>query len=378
MNTRNKNLHEAKRNKNDEFYTRYEDIEKELKHYKEYLKGKTVYCPCDDWRWSNFVRYFKDHFKELGIKKLYASNFDIGEGSYKYSYDGKIETVVKNSNNGDFSLQEDMINACDIVVTNPPFSLFRKFIDWLTAHDKDFLIIGPLTALQYTNVFKLIKEGKIFTGINTPTKFIQRETEEKNPPMIVWIESKFVGLNSIQWYNSMERKKYATLTLTKTYKGHEEEYPKYDNFEAINVDRIKDIPYDYEGVMGVPITFLKGYYPEYEIMDLHSDTAIRGGGRMEVQESDSKKKTVEVIGMISGLLAEEGTGVITPPPRKVVVREGKEEVQQGADKVIRYKGQYEIIGVLKGDYGALTEERKGYTPVVEGVRKITRILIKLK
>lgn len=287
MNTRNAKLQRAKKAKNDEWYTRIEDIEAELKYYD--MSGKTVYCPCDDYRWSNFVKYFKDHFKELGIKKLYASNFDIGEGSYKYSYDGKIETVVKNSNNGDFSLQEDMINACDIVVTNPPFSLFRKFIDWLTEHGKDFLIIGPLTALQYTNVFKLIKEEKCFTGVTSPRKFLQK-SEEKDMHTIVWIESSDMGGSTTQWYNSMERKKYATLTLTKTYKGHEEEYPKYDNFEAINVDRIKDIPYDYEGVMGVPITFLKGYYPEYEIMDLHNDTAIRGGGRMEVQESDSKKK----------------------------------------------------------------------------------------
>lgn len=133
MNTRNKNLHEAKRNKNDEFYTRYEDIEKELKHYKEYLKGKTVYCPCDDYRWSNFVKYFKDNFSTLGLKKLYASNYDIGEGAYKYSYDGKVETVMKCEGNGDFRSEEctKIMKSCDIVITNPPFSLFREFINWL-------------------------------------------------------------------------------------------------------------------------------------------------------------------------------------------------------------------------------------------------------
>lgn len=307
MNTRNKNLHEAKKNKNDEFYTRYEDIEAELKFYN--LRDKIVYCPCDDWRWSNFVKYFKENFHALGLKKLYASNYDIGEGAYDYSYNGIVETSIRRGGSGGYREHEDMIRAADIVITNPPFSLFSDFVNWITEHGKDFLIIGPLTALQYTNVFKLIKEEKCFTGVTSPKKFLQK-SEEKDMHTIVWIESSDMGGCTIQWYNSMERKKYATLTLTKTYKGHEEEYPKYDNFEAINVDRVKDIPYDYEGVMGVPVTFLKGYYPEYEIMDLHRDTAIIGGGGTQVQESCGKKKT-ELIGILNGTKYDNAeTGVI--------------------------------------------------------------------
>lgn len=130
----NKNLHEAKKNKNDEFYTRYEDIEKEMVHYdKEHFKDKIVYCPCDDYRWSNFVKYFKDHFKDLGLKMLYATNYDIGDGAWKYRYDGVTEVVVKAEGNGDFRSEEctRIKDGCDIVITNPPFSLFREFVKWL-------------------------------------------------------------------------------------------------------------------------------------------------------------------------------------------------------------------------------------------------------
>ena len=127
-----KNLHNARINKNDEFYTQYEDIEKELQYYD--IKGLRVYCPCDDYRWSNFVKYFKDNFDKLGITKLIATNYDIGDGAYKYIYDGKNEIIEELKGNGDFNSEECTKikdEECDIVITNPPFSLFRKFIKWL-------------------------------------------------------------------------------------------------------------------------------------------------------------------------------------------------------------------------------------------------------
>ena len=133
MGRKNENLHRAKREKNDEFYTRYEDIEKEMVHYTEHLKGKAVYCPCDDFRWSNFVKYFKDNFHTLGLKGLVATNYDIGDGPWKYTYDGENETAYRLEGNGDFRSEEctRIKDECDIVITNPPFSLFREFVKWL-------------------------------------------------------------------------------------------------------------------------------------------------------------------------------------------------------------------------------------------------------
>lgn len=130
---RNACLHKAKKAKNDEFYTRYEDIEKEMVHYTEHLKGKVIYCPCDDYRWSNFVKYFKDNFERYGLKKLIATNYDIGDGAWKYTYDGVTETADRMEGNGDFRSDEStkIMQECDIVITNPPFSLFREFVKWL-------------------------------------------------------------------------------------------------------------------------------------------------------------------------------------------------------------------------------------------------------
>ena len=135
----NKNLLKAKDAKNDEFYTRYEDIEKEVIHYYDKLKGRIVYCPCDDYRWSNFVKYFKDHFQEIGLKRLIATNYNIGDGAYRYDYDGAVETIVKLKGNGDFRSEEcTKIKNLEgvIVITNPPFSLFREFIDWLREDER--------------------------------------------------------------------------------------------------------------------------------------------------------------------------------------------------------------------------------------------------
>lgn len=129
--SRNACLHKAKKAKNDEFYTRYEDIEKEMVHYTEHFKGKVIYCPCDDYRISNFVKYFKDNFEALGLKKLIATNYDIGDGAFVYTYDGKCEASFRVNGNGDYRNYQEYLDECDIVITNPPFSLFRDFVKWL-------------------------------------------------------------------------------------------------------------------------------------------------------------------------------------------------------------------------------------------------------
>lgn len=274
-------LKRAKKNKNDEFYTRYEDIEEELRHYKEVFKDQVIYCPCDDYRWSNFVKWFKDKFSDLGIRKLYATNYDIGEGAYIYEYDGKEEKIEVWQGAGGYQEHGDILVNSDIVVTNPPFSLLRDFIDWIG--DKRFIIIAPKNALQYTNVFKLIKEGRACSGISRPRHFGKRMEG-----LTRWLVKDCGGL--FLWINTEDRKRTEELALTKSYYEHPEDYPKYDNYDAINCDRVKDIPYDYEGYIGVPVTFLDGYREGYEIVDLNNRPSLPPPERQRYNRAIIKRK----------------------------------------------------------------------------------------
>jgi hypothetical protein len=252
-----KNLHSAKRAKNNEFYTRLEDIEKELKHYEEHFRGKVVYCNCDDPAWSNFPRYFKDNFDGLGIKKLLTSYYDPTTGS------------------GDFRSQEcvDLLKQADIVVTNPPFSLFREYIAQLVEHEKKFLVVGNMNAITYKEVFPLIKDNKMWLGITAPKVFVQPDGEEKKFGNICWFT------------NLTHRKRNEELPLYRKY--NKKDYPKYDNYDAINVNKTKEIPEDYDGVMGVPISWLDKYNPEqFEIMCI--DREISYGVLPELKNKKSK------------------------------------------------------------------------------------------
>ena len=167
MAQKNTNLHAAKAAKNDEFYTQYSDIGNEVKHYWDELKGKTIYCNCDDYRWSNFVKYFKDNFDEIGIKCLVSTNYDIGEGGFNYVFDGKTETVKKLHGNGDFRSDEciEFLKEADVVVTNPPFSLFRDYVKQLMDYGKKFLIIGNMNAITYKEIFPYIKNHEMWCGL---------------------------------------------------------------------------------------------------------------------------------------------------------------------------------------------------------------------
>lgn len=226
----NKNMHKAKVAKNDEFYTQLTDIEKELQYYITHFKDAIIYCNCDGEN-SNFVKYFKNNGEKLGIKKLLYSSCD-------FRSDESIE----------------MLKEANIVVTNPPFSLFREFISLLAEYNKKFLIIGNLNAITYKDCFKLIKENRMWLGVNNVKEFIKPDGEKQKFGNVCW----FTNLN--------HTKRNEEITLFKTY--NENKYPKYDNYNAINVDKVKEIPKDYEGVMGVPITFLDKYNPEqFEILD---------------------------------------------------------------------------------------------------------------
>lgn len=169
-------LRERKRNPNDEFYTLYEDIREDLEYYKERFRGKTIYCPCDDYRWSNFVKYFKDNFHTLGLKTLLASNIDTGDGAYAYKYDGKVETTLKLAK-GDFLTAEvdNLLKACDIIATNPPFSLLRKIFGRIREAEKEFIIMGPLTAAAYSSILPCVVSGRVNVDSKGGKDFFERE-----------------------------------------------------------------------------------------------------------------------------------------------------------------------------------------------------------
>lgn len=258
---KNNNLHKAKDAKNDEFYTQLTDVSKELMHYKQHFKGKVVLCNCDDPTWSAFWKYFHLNFAELGLKKLISTHYDKSEPTYKMEYDGgndnNVEAGIKTplEDNGDFRNQEclGLIDEADIIVTNPPFSLFREYVAMLMEHQKKFLIIGSKNAITYKEFFPLLKDNEVWLGCTNVKEFLQPDGSVKK-------------FGNIGWFTNLDvAKRHEKLILWKNYTP--EEYPKYDNYDAINVNKVSEIPCDYDGVMGVPITFMDKYNPEqFEIL----------------------------------------------------------------------------------------------------------------
>lgn len=264
---KNNNLHAAKAAKNDEFYTRIEDIEVELKNYKDYFKDKTVYCNCDDARESNFFKYFSMNFEFLGLKKLITTGFKADGKGVAYIYEGDKNKnymvddneiqIIELEGNGDFRSEEciNFLKEADIVVTNPPFSLFREYVAQLMEYEKKFIIIGSDNARTYKETFLLLKENKIWIGINHVKNFVQPDKTIKS-------------FGNISWFTNIPHsKRNEQLELYQKYSS--EYFPKYDNYDAIEVSKVSDIPIDYDGIMGVPITFLDRYCPEqFEILGI--------------------------------------------------------------------------------------------------------------
>ena len=262
----NGNLNKAKAAKNDEFYTRLEDIEKELKHYTEHFKGKVVYCNCDDANRSNFFKYFSTNFQKLGLKKLITSGLKI-DGTEDGTDNGTGVVAIQKGDdidiydgNGDFRSEEciEFLKEADIVVTNPPFSLFREYVAQLMQYGKKFLIIGNMNAITYKEIFPYIKNNELWLGITSVKDFIQPNGEIKK-------------FGNICWFTNLEHnKRNEALILYKHY--NPTEYPKYENYNAIEVSKVAEIPMDYEGVMGVPISFLDKYCPnQFRILGLAAD-----------------------------------------------------------------------------------------------------------
>lgn len=297
----NTNLNAAGIAKNDEFYTQLSDVEKELKHYRKHFRGKTVYCNCDDPTISNFYRYFHLNFEKLGLKRLITTCYknqqpDIfsqhdceAAVGVEYEGEGTQPSVFQLKGDGDFRSREcvDLLKQADIVVTNPPFSLFREYVTQLMEHDKKFLIIGNMNAVTYKEIFPLIKNGRLWLGYaqESITMYFDVQPFYANGLLATKKEGTSYEIvdgvvkskmRNAKWFTNLDhRKRHEDLVLFKRYTP--EEYPKYDNYDAINVNKTAHIPVDYEGLMGVPITFLDKHNPDqFEIIW----TTDRGGDGM--------------------------------------------------------------------------------------------------
>lgn len=284
----NKNLTKAKEAKKDEFYTQLEDINNELKHYREHFRGKTVLCNCDDPRVSNFFTYFAYNFEFLGLKKLittcyknqdanlFSSNkseqaiYLIYEGDKNGDHIPNVEEIGVHplKGDGDFRSAEciELLKEADIVVTNPPFSLFREYVAQLIEYNKKFLIIGHQNAITYKEIFPLIQDDRLWLGYGFKGGAGHFISNYEDKATATDHREGMIRVSGVHWFTNLEiKKRHENIILYKSY--NPEFYPKYDNYDAINVDKTSDIPYDYNGVMGVPITFLDKYNPaQFEIV----------------------------------------------------------------------------------------------------------------
>ena len=289
---KNSNLSAAKKAKYGEFYTQLPDIERELKDYKVQYEGKVVYCNCDDPRVSQFFHYFSYNFEHLGLKKLITtcyknqnanlfSQHDSEQAIY-LEYEGdkdgdKVPSpdeigVNPLKGDGDFRSQEaiELLKEADIVVTNPPFSLFREYVAQLIEYDKKFLIIGNMNAITYKEIFPLIKENKVWLDPVSMCFRVNDDAPDKTAQRVDENGVRYQTFGNIAWFTNLDTsKRHEDLILYETYSP--EKYPTYDNYDAINVDKVAEIPADYDGAMGVPITFLGKYNPDqFEIVDANS------------------------------------------------------------------------------------------------------------
>lgn len=283
-----KALTAAKKAKKDEFYTQRTDIENELRHYKAHFRGKTVLCNCDDPRESEFFKYFAENFEHLGLKRLIATCYKsqdrdlfsqqdseraicqiyMGDTNGNLRVDDEEIGVRELKGDGDFRSPEcvELLKEADIVVTNPPFSLFREYVAQLVQYDKKFLIIGNQNAITYKEIFPLIKENKMWLGFGFRRNCAHFRTRYEDVATDLDHREGMIRVSGVVWFTNLEiSKRHERLPLYKKYSA--QEFPRYDNYDAIEVSKTADIPLDYDGVMGVPITFFDKYCPDqFEIV----------------------------------------------------------------------------------------------------------------
>jgi len=334
-------------NKKDEFYTQLPDIERELRHYKKHFKGKVVYCNCDDPRVSNFFHYFSYNFEKLGLKKLITTCYK-NDDLNKYSNNDKEKAILleyegdKNGNrvpdldeigvstlkgDGDFRSDEsiELLKEADIVVTNPPFSLFREYVAQLMNYDKKFIIIGHQNAISYKEIFKYIKEDRMWLGYGFKggaAHFINRHYEDYATAGDH--REGMIRVSGVVWFTNLDiQKRHEDLILYKKYS--KDDYYKYENYNAINVGRTNDIPMNYNGAMGVPITFLNKYNPDqFEILGLGiSSSGIEVGVKPYKAKHKKYRKEVEKKGAVDGDLYMMIDGIVTVPYARILIKKRK-------------------------------------------------------
>lgn len=343
----NSNLKEAKKAKKDEFYTQLSDIERELKYYKHHFKDKVVYCNCDDPRVSNFFHYFSYNFEKLGLKKLITTCYK-NQSMDLFSQNDSEQAIYleytgdKNGNNvpdpneigikhlkgdGDFRSKEsiELLKQADIVVTNPPFSLFREYVTQLIEYDKKFVIVGHQNAIKYKEIFPLIRDNKIWLGygfkggaghfINEHYEDYATATDRKEG---------MIRVSGVHWFTNLEiNKRHEDLILYKKYTP--EEYPKFENYDAINVDVTKDIPIDYDGMIGVPITFMDKYNPDqFDIIGVGiANLGLEIGIQPYKPEHKKYRKEIQKRGAVDGDLYMMVDGVVTVPYSRIIIKRKK-------------------------------------------------------
>ncbi len=369
-----RDLRTAQKSKKDEFYTQLEDIENELRYYKEYLRGKVVFCNCDDPFESNFFKYLASNFNYLQLKKLIATSYtkspvagqqlslldveglkpdgkqpfkieinevtdtdksgsiNLADVEYLLKHDKNTATPLKG--NGDFRSEEciELLQQADVVITNPPFSLFREYLAQLIEYDKKFLIIGALNAITYRECFKLIKDNKVWLGITMDGRNKWFRVPDDYPINENAANSKIVDgrkylfVKGCLWFTNLDNdKRHEELTLYKKYTP--DDYFKYENYDGINTDKVTEIPMDYSGVVGVPITFLNKYNPDqFEIIGLGiSNSGLGVGVRPYKPEHKKYRKEVQLRGAVDGDLYYMKDDEVKVPYARILIKrkEGK-------------------------------------------------------
>lgn len=317
----NNNLNAAKSAKNDEFYTQLTDVENEMKYYREHFRNKTIYLNCDDPRESKFFHFFSYQFEFLGLKKLISTGYKADGHGVKYVYTGDKNgnnipdmeeiDVIELEGTGGFETDEciELLQEADIVVSNPPFSKFREYVSLLVKHDKKFLIIGNYNAITYKNIFPLIKDNKLWLGVSSPKEFITPDGDLTKKVNVL-----------CRWFTNLDHyRRNEELIIWKEY--DEQDYQKYENYDAINVDKVKDIPI-YDEIMGVPITFMDKFNPgQFEIIGIGiANLGLEIGVKPYKPEHKKYRKEVQKRGAVDGDLYMMVDGIVTVPYRRILIR----------------------------------------------------------
>lgn len=350
------NLNKANKAKKDEFYTQLIDIENELRHYKEHFKGKTVLCNCDDPRVSNFFHYFSYNFEKLGLKKLITTCYKNQERDLFSQNDSERAIWLeyngdKNGNrvpdpeeiginyfegDGDFRSREciELLKQADIVVTNPPFSLFREYVAQLMKYEKKFVIVGHQNAISYKEIFPLIQRNRIWLGYGFNGGAAHFYSKYEDKATAGDHKEGMIRVSGVVWFTNLEiDKRHEDLILFKNY--NPDEYPKFENYDAINVNVTANIPLDYYGVMGVPVTFMTKYNPDqFEIIGLGiANLGLEAGVKPYKPEHKKYRKEIQKRGAVDGDLYMIKDGVVEVPYTRILIRRKLKDYPENVEPV---------------------------------------------